>query len=104
MLFTVALVNFITPLPLAAIGFVLFSEAVWNTSRVRLLAEASFQACIQSVTTMTFVLGSALGQLWGGVALDRFGIVSIAIGAATLATLSVGSLGVAHCRVGFGRQ
>jgi predicted MFS family arabinose efflux permease len=91
-LFALAPASLITPLPLAAIGFILFSEAVWNTSRVPFLAQASFQGRIQSITTMTFTLGTAVGQLWGGVALDRFGVMSLTGGAAALGALSIAVL------------
>ena len=77
-----------TPLPLAAIGFVLFSETVWNTSRVRLLAPPEFQARLQSLTTMAFTLGTALGQLWGGIVIDQFGIKGLIGGAILLCFLS----------------
>ena len=43
-LFAVAPVSLIAPLPLAIIGFAVFAEVVWNTSRVRLQAEPIFQA------------------------------------------------------------
>lgn len=88
-LFILTPLSFVTPLPLAAIGFVLFSETVWNTSRVRLLAAPAFPARLQSLTTMAFTLGAALGQLWGGIAIDRFGTIGLAGGAILLCSLSI---------------
>jgi len=91
-LFIFAPFSFITPLPLAAIGFILFSETVWNTSRVRLSANSAFQARLQSLTTMAFTLGTAFGQLWGGIVIDRFGIKGLAGGAILLCFLSIWAL------------
>jgi MFS family permease len=102
-LFILAPLSFITPLPLAAIGFVLFAEAVWNTSRVRLLAAPAFQARLQSLTTMAFTLGTAFGQLWGGIVIDRIGIYGLAGGAILLCLISIGVL-VAHGRGAVGFQ
>jgi predicted MFS family arabinose efflux permease len=94
--FAITPMSFVTPLPLAVIGFILFSEAVWNTSRVRLLAAAPFQARLQSITTMAFTLGNAIGQLWGGIALDRFGVMSLVGGAIVLVVLAVTVWSLAH--------
>ena len=58
-------VSILAVLPLAAIGFLLFSEAVWNTGRVRLLAEDAFQGRLQSITTMAFTLGGAMRRAVG---------------------------------------
>lgn len=71
--------------PLVAIGFVLFAEAVWNTSRVRRLAGPEYQARIQAFTTMAFTLGMALATLWAGVAMDRLGPAALLLGASALA-------------------
>ena len=95
-LFAVAPVSLVAPLPLAVIGFGVFAEAVWNTSRVRLQAEPIFQGRLQSITSMVFALGGIVGQVWGGVALDRFGVISLAGGAAVLGALSMGVLLGAH--------
>ena len=75
---------------MAVTGFLLFAEAVWNTSRVRLLAPEAFQARLQSITTMVFTVGGALGALWGGAALDRLGQPGLWIGAVLLGVVSVG--------------
>ena len=91
-LFIITPFSFITPLPLAVIGFVLFAETVWNTSRVRLMAPLGFQARLQALTTMAFTLGTALGQAWGGIVLDRVGIYGLAGGALLLAIVSIGVL------------
>lgn len=102
-LFILTPLSFITPLPLAAIGFVLFAETVWNTSRVRMLASPAFQARLQSLTTMAFTLGTALGQLWGGIVIDRIGINGLAGGAILLCIISIGVL-FAQGRWGAGFQ
>jgi MFS family permease len=91
-LFAIAPVSLIAALPLATIGFTVFAEVVWNTSRVRLQAEPIFQARLQSVTSTVFALGGVIGQLWGGIALDRFGTTSLVGGAAVLGTLAIGVL------------
>jgi MFS family permease len=91
-LFAIAPVSFFTPLPLATIGFAVFAQVVWNTSRVRLIAEPIFQARLQSITSMVFALGSAIGQLWGGIVLDRLGVISLIGGAAVLGILAIGVL------------
>ena len=91
-LFALVPVSVIAPLPLAVIGFTIFAQVVWNTSRVRLLAEPAFQARLQSITSLAFVLGGAIGQLWGGIALDQFGAMGLIGGAAVLGALSVGVL------------
>jgi predicted MFS family arabinose efflux permease len=87
--FAVMPVGLLSPLPLAVVGFVLFAEAVWNTSRVRLLAAPAFQARLQAVTSMAFTLGGALGQLWGGIVLDQFGLISMMGGAGLLGAFSL---------------
>ena len=46
---------------LAMTGFVAFSEAVWNTSRVRRAVEPAYQGRLQVLTTMTFSEASILG-------------------------------------------
>lgn len=74
---------------LAVIGFLAFSQAVWNTSRVPRLAEPVYQARLQSLTSMGFTLGGALGALWGGVLVDRYGLSSLLIGGALLALISL---------------
>ena len=88
-IFAVMPVGILSPLPLAVVGFVLFAEAVWNTSRVRLLAAPAFQARLQAVTSMAFTLGGALGQLWGGIVLDQFGLISMVGGADLLGAFSL---------------
>ncbi len=75
--------------PLATLGFVAFSEAVWNTSRVRRVADAAYQARIQAITSMAFTLGFSLGMLWAGVAIDRLGLVALVGGAVALTLFSV---------------
>jgi len=79
----------ISALPLAVIGFILFSQAVWNTSRVRLVADPAYQARLQALTTMAFTLGGALGQVWGGVCVDRFGMLAFAGGGVGLLFISI---------------
>jgi predicted MFS family arabinose efflux permease len=77
---------------LAVLGFVAFAEAVWNTSRVRREADPAYQARLQSFTSMAFTLGSAVGALWGGYAIDRLGIGGLYVGAGALAALSIGTV------------
>ena len=89
-------IGLVSPFPLAILGFIAFSQAVWNTSRVRLVANPSFQARLQSLTTMAFTLGAAFGQLWGGIVVDRFGVRSLAIGAAGLILLAIAGFRMAH--------
>lgn len=77
---------------LGGLGFLAFSQAVWNTSRVPVLAEPGYQARLQSLTSMAFTLGSPLGAAWGGVAVDRFGLAALLAGAGLLALASLGML------------
>jgi predicted MFS family arabinose efflux permease len=81
-------VDLIGGLALYALGFLAFAQAVWNTSRVPRLAEQKYQARLQSLTSMAFTLGTPLGALWGGVAVDRFGLPALITGAGILAILS----------------
>jgi len=87
--FAILPVGWLSALPLAILGFILFSQAVWNTSRVRLKAEPAFQARLQALTTMAFTLGGALGQVWGGITVDRFGMLAFAGGGIVLALISI---------------
>jgi predicted MFS family arabinose efflux permease len=75
--------------PLAVIGAAAFAQAVWNTSRIREVADRAYQARLQAITSMAFTLGFSLGTLWAGVAIDRFGLIALAGGAAVLGLLSV---------------
>jgi predicted MFS family arabinose efflux permease len=102
-MFILTPISFFTALPLAVIGFVFFSETVWNTSRVRLLVAPAFQGRLQSLTTMAFTLGGAMGQLWGGLVIDKFGIHGLALGAVLLYCLSIWALFSARHRM-FGVQ
>ena len=76
-------------LALYTLGFLAFAQAVWNTSRVPRLAEPAYQARLQSVTSMAFTLGTPLGALWGGAAVDHFGLPALLIGAVLLAFISL---------------
>jgi MFS family permease len=76
-------------LALYTLGFLAFAQAVWNTSRVPRLAEPDYQARIQSVTSMAFTLGTPLGALWGGIAVDCFGLTALIAGAGVLAVISM---------------
>jgi predicted MFS family arabinose efflux permease len=62
---------------------------VWNTSRVRELADPVYQARLQAITSMAFTLGFSLGMLWAGIAIDRFGLTSLVGGAVVLGILSI---------------
>ncbi len=77
---------------LAAIGFVAFAQAVWNTSRIRQLADPPYQARLQAITSMAFTLGFLAGALWAGVAIDQQGNSGLLLGAAVLAIGSTASL------------
>jgi MFS family permease len=79
-------------LALYALGFLAFTQAVWNTSRVPRLAESAYQARLQSITSMAFTLGTPLGALWGGAAVDRFGLPALIAGAGVLAVISMAVL------------
>ena len=74
---------------LAGLGFLAFSQVVWNTSRVSALAEPAYQARLQSVTSMAFTLGTPLAAIWGGAAVDRFGLPALLAGAGILVLLSL---------------
>ena len=77
---------------LAGLGFLAFSQVVWNTSRVSALAQPAYQARLQAITSMAFTLGTPLAAIWGGLAVDRFGLASLLAGAGLLALLSLGVL------------
>ena len=77
---------------LAGLGFLAFSQVVWNTSRVAALSEPAYQARLQSITSMSFTLGTPLAAIWGGLVVDRFGLASLLAGAGLLALLSLGVL------------
>jgi predicted MFS family arabinose efflux permease len=79
----------ISMLPLAVLGAPAFAQAVWNTSRVRELADPAYQARLQAITSMAFTLGFSVGMLWAGVAIDQYGLVALAGGAAFLGLVSV---------------
>jgi MFS family permease len=79
-------------LGLSGLGFLMFSQAVWNTSRVARLAGPAYQARLQSITSMAFTLGAPIGAIWGGAAVDRFGLGSLLVGAGLLVLISLGAL------------
>jgi predicted MFS family arabinose efflux permease len=95
-LFALLPIGLHSALPLAVLGFIAFVEAVWNTSRVRQLADPAYQARVQSFTSMAFTLSFPLGSLWGGLAIDRFGVRALLGGAAALALIAVVSTLVAR--------
>lgn len=76
-------------LGMSFLGFLAFSQAVWNTSRVSNLAAPAYQARLQSITSMAFTLGSPIAAIWGGVVVDRFGLSALLVGAGLLAALSL---------------
>lgn len=80
-------------LALYVLGFLAFAQEVWNTSRVPRQAESAYQARLQSITSMAFTLGTPLGALWGGVAVDCFGLTALIAGAGILAVISMAVLG-----------
>jgi MFS family permease len=83
-LFVLASSNVVAVLALGMIGFVTFAEAVWNTSRIRQSVPPAYQARLQALTSMAFTLGVALGTLWAGAALDRWGVLALVGGAVVL--------------------
>jgi len=88
-LFALLPVGFVSTAPLAVLGAGAFSQAVWNTSRIREQADPAYQARLQAITSMAFTLGFSLGMLWAGVAIDQFGLTALVGGAAILGLLSV---------------
>jgi predicted MFS family arabinose efflux permease len=76
-------------LPMAVIGFTVFTQAVWNTSRVRAVADAAHQARLQAITSTVFNVGFPIGMLWSGLAVDRFGVRALLGGAIALAAVSI---------------
>lgn len=88
-LFAVLPLGVASLLPLAVMGFIMFSQAVWNTSRIRQVAGAAYQARLQSITSMAFTLGFSVGMLWAGVAIDQFGLIALLGGALVLGALSI---------------
>ena len=88
-LFAFLPIGYGTAVPFAVIGFILFTQAVWNTSRIRLLADKSYQARLQAITTMTFTVGGAIGNLWGGLVVDWLGASALIGGAVALAVVLI---------------
>jgi predicted MFS family arabinose efflux permease len=88
-LFALLPVGPISIVPLAVTGAPAFAQAVWNTSRIRELADPAYQARLQAITSMAFTLGFSLGMLWAGVAIDSFGLTALVGGAVVLGLLSV---------------
>jgi hypothetical protein len=82
-------VGMVSILPLAALGAPAFAQAVWNTSRIRELANPAYQARLQAITSMAFTLGFSLGMLWAGIAIDHIGLVALVAGAIGLGVLSL---------------
>lgn len=91
-LFVINPLSLLGALGMSGLGFLAFSQAVWNTSRVSNLAAQAYQARLQAITSMAFTLGSPLAAIWGGAAVDRFGLRALLVGAGLLATLSLGML------------
>jgi MFS family permease len=81
-------ISFTGILAQAGLGFLSFSQVVWNTSRVPRLAAPSYQARLQAITSMVFTLGGPIGALWGGLAFDYFGINVFVISAIILGGFS----------------
>jgi len=88
-LFALVPIGLASMVPLAVVGLGAFAQAVWNTSRIRELADPAYQARLQAITSMAFTLGFSLGMLWAGVAIDRFGLMALVGGAAVLGLLSM---------------
>jgi predicted MFS family arabinose efflux permease len=75
--------------PLAVLGAGAFSQAVWNTSRIRERAAPAYQARLQAITSMAFTLAFSLGMLWAGIAIDSFGLTALVGGAVVLGLVSI---------------
>jgi len=88
-LFAALPVGLISIAPLAVLGAPAFAQAVWNTSRIREMADQAYQARLQAITSMAFTLGFSLGMLWAGVAIDHFGLKALFGGAIVLGLLSI---------------
>jgi MFS family permease len=97
-IFTMKPIGVTGGMALYTLGFLAFAQVVWNTSRVPRIAEADYQARLQSLTSMAFTLGTPLGVLWGGVVVDRFGLTALIGGAAILAVISIITLILTHFR------
>jgi predicted MFS family arabinose efflux permease len=82
-------VGLISIMPLVILGTPTFAQAVWNTSRIRELAEPAYQSRLQAITSMAFTLGFSVGMLWAGIAIDHFGLTALVVGGATLGLLSI---------------
>lgn len=82
-------IGYASLLPLALIGFAVLAQGVWNTSRVRAVADAAHQARLQAITSTVFNVGSPIGMLWGGLAVDRYGVRALLGGAIVLAVISL---------------
>ena len=103
-LFAMLPVGFFSTIPLAILGAGAFSQAVWNTSRIRELADPAYQARLQAITSMAFTLGFSLGMLWAGVAIDRFGLTALVGGAAVLGSLSTAVILITRTQLGSHEQ
>jgi predicted MFS family arabinose efflux permease len=88
-LFALLPVGLVSMIPLAVLGAPAFAQAVWNTSRIRELADPAYQARLQAITSMAFTLGFSLGMLWAGIAIDWVGMMALVGGAAVLGLASV---------------
>ena len=88
-IFTMKPIGVTGGMALYTLGFLAFAQAVWNTSRVPRLAAPDYQARLQALTSMAFTLGTPLGALWGGVVVDRYGLVAMVGGAVLLAVISI---------------
>jgi predicted MFS family arabinose efflux permease len=56
------------------------------------VADPAYQARAQSFTSMAFTLSFPLGSLWGGLAIDRFGVRALLGGAGVLVLIAVAAL------------
>jgi hypothetical protein len=78
-------VGLISIIPLVVLGTPTFAQAVWNTSRIRELADSAYQARLLAITSMAFTLG----MLWAGITIDQFGLMALVGGAIILGLLSI---------------
>ena len=91
-IFVASPLSLLGALGLSGLGFLAFSQAVWNTSRISNLAGQAYQARLQSITSMAFTLGAPIGAIWGGAAVDRSGLGALLIGSGLLVLVSLGIL------------
>ena len=84
-------VDLLGGLILFILGFLVFAQVVWNTSRVPRLAEAAYQAACNPSHQWRSPWAHRWGR-YGGVAIDRFGLPALIAGVGILTVISVAVL------------